>query len=186
MIGMETARPIASNTRLPFAIAATAMTLSRLMTMSATTTIRTARHKCATASTSFLSASLGHEQLGGDIEQRQPADQLEIGQQHELRDNAGENQCAGSRRRRRRSPCPRAAAAAADPRHAIAMTTALSPDSRMLMKTICSTATQNAVCPNVVDAGVEHVAPQRRMQVLQDRAHRRSSRAPATRRPHRL
>src|SRR5262249_48128320 len=61
--GMLMARPITSSAMLPWAAAAIAITLSRLMMMSAMATIRTARQRCSVASVSSSSGSSGTSSL---------------------------------------------------------------------------------------------------------------------------
>ena len=61
------------------------------MTISATTTICTAAHRCAADCHAVLVLFLGHQQLCGNHDQREAADQLEIWQPHQCRDDAGED-----------------------------------------------------------------------------------------------
>ena len=89
--GMLIARPRTSSGTLPLAAAATAMTLSRLMTMSATTTICTACPQMRGRLDAVLVLVLRHQQLCRDHDQREAADQLEVGQLHQARDDAGED-----------------------------------------------------------------------------------------------
>src|SRR4051794_32359610 len=89
---------------------------------------------------------LRHEQLDRDVEQRKSAHDLEPRQQHERGDDGGEDnaQDDGNARAQDHAPHP---LAMGSPRQAIAMTTALSPDSRILIQMILRRATQNAVWP---------------------------------------
>ena len=99
------------------------------------------------ALTLLLAVLLGrNDQLDRDPEQQQAADQLEEREPHDLRDDEGEEDAQHAPRRRRRAGCPRSAAWAAATRQASAITTALSPDSRMLIQMIWPTAIQNAGC----------------------------------------
>src|ERR1700674_5743893 len=91
--GMLIARPRINSGALPLAAAATAITLSRLMTISATTTICTAAHRCDAS----LILLFGHQQFRGDHKQRQPADQLEVRRCHQRRDDAGEDNAQNNR-----------------------------------------------------------------------------------------
>ena len=84
--GMLLARPKISSGTLPSAAAATAMTLSRLITISATTTICTAAQRCDAEPTLVLVLVVRHQQFCGDHEQRQTADQLQIRQPHHAGD----------------------------------------------------------------------------------------------------
>ena len=89
--GTLIARPSTSSGTLPLAAAATAITLSRLITMSAIATICTAAHRCDAASDAFLVLVFRHQQLCRDHEQRQATDQLEVRQLHQRHDDAGED-----------------------------------------------------------------------------------------------
>ena len=55
---------------------------------------------------------VGHQQFGRDHNQRKAADQLQIGQHHQRRDDTGECDQQQPPRCRRRSPCPTGAAPA--------------------------------------------------------------------------
>jgi hypothetical protein len=50
---------------------------------------------------------LGHQQLGGDHEQCQPADQLEVRQFHQRRDDAGEDDAKNNRGARAEDHAPK-------------------------------------------------------------------------------
>ena len=113
--------------------AAIAITLSRLITMSAMATMRTARQRfCAPSTPLVLAVGVLGDELDRHVEQQRAADQLEVGIAHRLRDDEREDARAAARRRRRRGSCPTAAARGGSVMQAIAMTTALSPDRMML------------------------------------------------------
>ena len=96
------------------------------------------------------SSLLRHQKLCGDHEQRQAADELQVGQSHHGGDDDREDDPQHARRRPCRASCPRTAAAARAQRQAIATTSALSPDNRMLIQTIFERFTQN--CGWVISA----------------------------------
>ncbi len=117
--------------------------------MSAITTIWTAAQDAMPACDVVLVLVFGHQQLGRDHEQRQPADQLQVRQHHQRRDDAGEDD-----RSTTAMPAPitmpHSRWRGARPRQAIAMTSALSPDNSTLIQMILPTASQNAgVCMSV-------------------------------------
>ena len=141
--GMLIARPRISSGTLPLAAAATAITLSRLITMSAIDDDLHRRPQMRRGMDAVLVLLLRHQQLCRDHEQRQAADQLEIRQFHQGRDDAGEDDAQDDG-----APAPKIMPHSrwrgASPRHAIAITSALSPDSRTLIQMILPTATQKA------------------------------------------
>src|SRR3954469_11123805 len=77
--GTLMARPSTSKGALPLAAAATAMTLSRLMTMSATTTICTACHRCEADSTPSSSSCSGTSSFAAITISARPPTSLRYG-----------------------------------------------------------------------------------------------------------
>ena len=106
--GTLIARPRTSSGTLPLAAAATAITLSRLMTMSATTTICTAAHRCEAASTPSSSSSSGTSSFAAITISASPPTSFRIRQLHQGGDDAGEDdaQDHGSRRAEDHAPQP--------------------------------------------------------------------------------
>ena len=86
-----------------------------------------------------------HDQLDRDPEQQNAADQLEERDQHDLGDDDGEDD-AQQHAAPAPSRMPQKRCLGGSERQASAITTALSPDSRMLIQMIWPTATQNAHC----------------------------------------
>ena len=143
--GTLIARPITSRGMLPLAAAATAMTLSRLITMSAIATIRTAAHRCAAASTSPSPSCSGTSSFAAMNSSANPPTSLRNGSAINVT-----TMPVKMMRRKTATPAPRIMPQnrwrGGSPRHAIAMTSALSPDSRMLIHMILPSATQKAGC----------------------------------------
>ena len=85
--GMLMSRPRISSVRLPFAAAATAITLSRLITRSAMRIVRIAATMpvlaLAPRAAAFLLV-LRQQQLDADPQQQRRADELEVGQRQQL------------------------------------------------------------------------------------------------------
>src|SRR5258705_8034447 len=143
--GTLMASPRTSKGMLPLAAAATAMTLSRLMTMSAIATICTAAHRCAAACTSPSSSSSGTSSFAAITSSANPPTSLRYGSSINVTTIP-----VKMMRRKTATPAPRTMPQnrwrGGSPRHAIAMTSALSPDSRMLIHMILPRATQKAGC----------------------------------------
>ena len=127
---------------------AIASTLSRLITMSAMATILTASQSVLRAATLSSLASSCDQQLDRDPEQQQPADQLSHGMSSrycmtDREDDAQSDRGAGA------EDDPPARWRRGSARQASAMTTALSPESTMLMPMIFRTASAvPALSPN--------------------------------------
>src|SRR5438046_3157858 len=143
--GTLMASPMTSSGMLPLAAAATAMTLSRLITMSAIATICTAAHRCAAASTPLSSSCSGTSSFAAITSSANPPTSLRYGSPINVTTIP-----VKMMRRKTATPAPRTMPQnrwrGGKPRHAIAMTSALSPDSRMLTHMILPSATQKAGC----------------------------------------
>ena len=143
--GTLMARPMTSSGMLPLAAAATAMTLSRLITMSAIATICTAAHRCAAASTSPSPSCSGTSSFAAITSSARPPTSLRNGSAISVT-----TMPVKMMRRKTATPAPSTMPQkrwrGGRPRHAIAMTSALSPDSRMLIHMILPSATQKAGC----------------------------------------
>ncbi|MGY4595044.1 hypothetical protein ACVWXL_002790 [Bradyrhizobium sp. GM22.5] len=139
--GTLMARPSTSKGTLPLAAAATAMTLSRLMTMSATTTICTACHRCDADSTPSSSSCSGTSSLAAITISARPPTSLRYGNSIRLA-----TMPVKMIRSSTAAPAPRimphSRCRGLRPRQASAITSALSPDKRMLIQMILPTATQ--------------------------------------------
>ena len=81
---------------------ATAMTLSRLITASAMSTVRTAPIRLEAAFDVLLALVLGLRQLVADPEQQQAADEFQIRDRHQRDDDEGEDDAQDDGRAARR------------------------------------------------------------------------------------
>src|SRR4029077_4769128 len=98
MIGSEMARPTTSKAKLPRAIPARAMTLSRPRMMSAVSTILTTADRLVAVATASSRAAL-HQEFDRDVDEREAPDQLDVrvGQQRRDDDREDEEQqCRGA------------------------------------------------------------------------------------------
>jgi hypothetical protein len=93
MIGSEMARPTTSQAKLPRAIPARAMTLSRPRMMSAVSTSHD-RRQIGCGRNGFLARAALHQEFARDVDEREAPDQLDvrIGQQRRDDDREGEEQ----------------------------------------------------------------------------------------------
>jgi len=143
--GMLMASPRINSGTLPLAAAATAITLSRLMTMSAIATICTAAHRWAADCTPSSSPSSGTSSLAAITISASPPTNLRYGSSIKVTTIK-----VKMMRRITATPAPRIMPQSrwrgSSPRHASAITSALSPDSSTLIQMILPTATQNAGC----------------------------------------
>ncbi len=115
----------------------------------------------------ILVDALGDEELGSDIDQRQTTDQFEIRQQHELPDDAGENQAQQHRDAGADHQAPEALALRQIPaRHR--NDDGVVARQQDIDENDLQHRGPERRASQIVDACVEHVAPQRRMQILQD------------------
>ena len=141
--GIEIARPRTSSVHgCPCAAAATAITLSRLITRSAIRIVLTAAIRLSLA-LDVLVALLGHQQLHADPEQQQRADQLQPGQRQQRDGEDGEHDPHHHRRAEPQNTAGLLLLGGSE-RAASAITTALSPDRTRLTPMILSRPIQNA------------------------------------------